>query len=153
MLDETKTVGAGAAGAPATASLPDRDALDAEIARNAAKPRGRGRPRKDGTIPAGAGQPTADPSVFSGENWESLGAVYFDVRRAVTGHEVFSLTEKQRRVLGVSVAKIVEAYAPEDPRIIILAMGLANIAAVVLEKEIAYHLIIKAEQAAAREHE
>ena len=76
--------------------------------------------------------------LFEKENWEGIASMYFDARFAMTGFEGFLLDEKQKAILGSTMATSMRMLIRLDPKWIALIVFGINYSNIAMRKEIAY---------------
>ncbi|RWZ85539.1 MAG: hypothetical protein EO766_16640 [Hydrotalea sp. AMD] len=112
------------------------------------KRRGRGRPPGSGAKPR-PGSLSDKPQeadtagldeLYKGENWQEIAALPFNVRRAMTGSDVFQLDSKQKKILGDSLAASMKLLGMIDPKYVALTIFGVNITTIWAEKELIYAL-------------
>lgn len=115
-------------------SSPDLAALKAE-ARKGGK-----RARKVGIDEALANQQlqSAIDELYSADNWDEIGALYFETRYALTGFDGFRLSDKQRKVISSSLAMTMKTLAITDPKWIAITIFSINFGGLIAQKEMAY---------------
>lgn len=112
------------------------------------KKRGRGRPPGSGGKSRAGAVPDGLPpdsgigveELYKAENWEEVAALPFNVRKAMTGSEVFELSKKQKEVLGRSLAASMRLLGVIDPKYVALVLFGVNLSTIWAEKEILYRL-------------
>lgn len=85
--------------------------------------------------------------LYAEENWEEVGAAYFELRYATTGFEPFRLSEKQRRVMARSLAMTMKTLAITDPKWIALTIFGVNFSTIIAQKEMAFAAFMKEQKA------
>ena len=74
--------------------------------------------------------------LYKGKNWEEIGALYFNIRLAMTGDQIFKLDRDQKETLGSSLAVVMKSLMVIDPKYVALAVFGINLSTIVAEKEI-----------------
>jgi hypothetical protein len=128
-------------GVDSAASNPDLAALKKE----AGKGGKRGRKVGPDEALAAAQLQSAIDELYTAENWDEIGALYFETRYALTGFEGFRLSEKQRRVISTSLAMTMKTLAITDPKWIALTIFAVNFGGLVAQKEMQYAKTVAAE--------
>lgn len=122
------------------------DSAGLDVLKAAAK-RKRGRPPGTGPKPRVDALPSErkenPPPVFDGKAWEAVAALPFNVRKAMTGSEIFALDKEERKILGDSLAAVMNTLIQLDPRYVALAVFTTNITSIFAERELAYRLTRK----------
>ena len=145
-------------GKPRQASAPDpaadapgvdspAGAADLEALKKAARKGGkrRGSVAPDEAL-AQAQLQSAIDELYTAENWDEIGALYFETRFALTGYEAFRLSDKQRRVLSSSLAMTMKTLQITDPKWIALTIFGINFCGLVAQKEMAYAAAVAADK-------
>jgi hypothetical protein len=126
--------------------------------------RGRGRPRKDGTVNRVADKPSAAKSaasnippevreqleaMYSPEVWEPVVDLPFAGMQLYTGHEHWGLDEKSKRVLSLSISTAARYMGFTNPKWLAINLFLINLAAVTAPRFLQEIALRKLEQAQA----
>jgi hypothetical protein len=85
--------------------------------------------------------------LFQGEQWEEVAALYPQARFAMTGDDVFQLTDAQRRMLGATMASTMRMLLKIDPRYVALAVFTINYGAIITGMEARHYARVSAEKA------
>src|SRR4030066_1698348 len=110
MLDETTIL-------PVAGHISDGQGLDS-IASGVKKKETRGRKPGKVTKPAADVSPElvqAYADLYQGKHWEEIGALYFNVRLAMTGDSSFKLEKDQKEQLGASLALVMKSLMAIAP--------------------------------------
>lgn len=116
------------------------------------KRRGRGRPPKSGS--GARPQDLSDglykdsqrelEELYKGENWEEIAALPFNIRRAMTGSDIFTLSKHQKTILGSSLAASMKLLGLINPKYVAFTILAVNMVTIFAEKEILYRLSLVA---------
>lgn len=140
----TSSASGGEIGTPRVASDAGNPDL-ASLKEEARKGGRRGRKVGADEALAAAQLQSAVDDLYTAENWDEIGALYFETRYALTGFDGFRLSEKQRRVISTSLAMTMKTLAITDPKWIALTILTINFGGLVAQKEMAYAAKIAAD--------
>jgi hypothetical protein len=131
-VETPETGGAASAGGDGATNL---DEIKARIAARGRKP---SKVREAADIR----QAQADlDALFDKDNWEEVVSMYFNARFAVTGHDGFLLSDKQRNVLSSTFSASMKVLLKIDPAYIALTVFGITFCSVVADKELRYAAI------------
>lgn len=84
--------------------------------------------------------------LYKPEAWEEVAALPFNVRRAMTGSEVFELSKPQKSILGASLAASMKTLELIDPKYVALTVLAINMTTIFAEKEVQYRISKKRDE-------
>lgn len=108
--------------------------------------RGRGRPRgssgavRTDAIPARPDGPDKAllDELYKSALWAEVAAFPVNIRKIMTGSEVFTLSDTQKQILGSSLAMTMKQFGVIDPKYAALSVLLINFSTIMLELELKY---------------
>lgn len=91
-------------------------------------------------------------ALFEGEQWEEIGALWFNTRFALTGDDGFLLTDKQQKRIGATMAMAGRVLLKLDPAYIAVILLTVNMGSLIAQKEVAHaHRVKQAKMARAQQ--
>jgi len=116
---------------------PSVEQLEAEFkAKHGIEEKGkRGRKPKSETLQDELVKDLYKPSI-----WQEVSALPFNIRKAMTGDEVFELNKDQKESLGAPLALIMKMLVEIDPKYLALTVFFINLGTIWTEKEIIYSM-------------
>jgi len=78
--------------------------------------------------------------LFKGKNWQGVASLPFNVRKAMTGSDVFNLDDDQKEILGDGLGAVMQALGAIDPKYLALTVFSVNLLSIWGEKEAIYAL-------------
>jgi len=116
---------------------PSVEQLEAEFkAKHGIEEKGkRGRKPKSETLQDELVKDLYKPSI-----WQEVSALPFNIRKAMTGDEVFELNKDQKESLGAPLALIMKMLVEIDPKYLALTVFFINLGTIWSEKEIIYSM-------------
>jgi len=115
------------------ASLEELEKRRAERLNLAPKKDGRGRKSKDEILQDELVKDLYKPSI-----WSEIGSLPFNVRKAMTGSDIFSLSKDQKDSLGVPLSMLMKTLVDIDPKYVALVVFCVNLGTIWTEKEILF---------------
>lgn len=88
--------------------------------------------------------------LYESEQWEEIGALYFNVRYGTTGFKEFLLEPAQKKRIGASLALMMRILIKLDPKWMALLVFTVNFGTVLGEKEALWYLEQKRERERAK---
>lgn len=95
----------------------------------------RGRKNKSETLQDELVKDLYKPSI-----WQEVASLPFNIRKAMTGDEVFDLNKDQKESLGAPLALVMKMLVEIDPKYLALTVFFINLGTIWSEKEIIYSL-------------
>lgn len=128
-------------------SVPNSGLQDLKDRLTGAK-RGRGRPKGSCGSPRLESSAPKPPEVnqamldelYKGENWEEVASLPFNVRKIMTGSEIFNLSKTQKSTLGTSLATMLKTFEIVNPKYVAMSIFFISLSTIWAEKEIEYSL-------------
>ncbi len=84
--------------------------------------------------------------LFKPSVWSEVAALPFNVRKAMTGSEIFDLNKDQKDALGTPLSMVMKMLVEIDPKYLALLVFSINLGTIWTEKEILYSMQKKKEK-------
>lgn len=122
-------------------SSQDTDKTLEELEKRRAERLGIIQPGKRGRRPkAEALQDELTKDLFKPSVWQEVSALPFNIRKAMTGSEIFDLNSDQKQALGGPLALIMKMLVEIDPKYLALLVFSINLGSIWTEKEILWSI-------------
>ncbi len=96
---------------------------------------GRGRKPKSETL-----QDELTKDLYKPAIWQEVASLPFNIRKAMTGSEIFNLNKDQKEALGSPLAMIMKMLVEIDPKYLALMVFSINLGTIWAEKEILWNI-------------
>lgn len=140
LLSKEKTADGGSMGADQGGGVVVPPTPEPEEKRGRGRPKGSSGKAGAGTVPSGLqdAHKAIIEELYKSALWSEVGAFPFNVRKVMTGSDVFTLTSKQKEILGTSLAMTMRSFGVVDPKYAALSVLLINFATIMAEMEVKY---------------
>jgi hypothetical protein len=89
-------------------------------------------------------------ALFKPEIWTEVAALPFNIRKAMTGSEIFDLNDDQKKALGTPLSLMMQLLIEIDPKYLALAAFSINLTTIWAEKEIEFSMQKRKESKSAK---